>query len=82
MPYLDEDTVKLHLYKNGFRLNYYQCTYHGELDANLRVKSSMSASIRCEVNQTRDMFVDTLGLCLLLGIKNYEVTLEKIQILK
>jgi len=27
VPYLDVDVVKLHLYKNGFRPNYYQWTH-------------------------------------------------------
>jgi len=61
VPYLDEDTVKLHLYKNGFRPNYYQLNYHGELDNNLGVKSSKSASNRREVNQMRDMVMNALG---------------------
>ena len=43
MPYLDEDTVKLHLYKYGLCPNYYQWTYHGGMNANLGVQSSMSA---------------------------------------
>ena len=29
-PYLDVDTVKLHLYKQGFRTNYYKWVCHGE----------------------------------------------------
>ena len=69
VPYLDEDTVKLYLYKNGFCPNCYQWTYHGELDANLGVQSSMSTSDRPIVNQMRDMVMDAQGLCLSLGKK-------------
>jgi len=30
IPYLDVDTVKLHLYQRGFRANYYRWVHHGE----------------------------------------------------
>ena len=60
-PYLDKNTVKLHLYKYGFRLNYYQWTYHGELNANFEVQSSTPTSNRVEGNQMRHMVMDTLG---------------------
>ena len=53
VPYLDEDTVKLHIYKNGFRPNYYQWTYHGELNMELEVESGMFTSNRIEDNSIR-----------------------------
>ena len=51
VPYLDEDTIKLHLYKNGFHPNYYQWTYHGELQTNLGVENPMSTSNSVEDNE-------------------------------
>ena len=30
VPYLDVDTIKLHLYQRGFRSNYYRWVHHGE----------------------------------------------------
>jgi len=39
VPYLDDNTVKLHIYKNGFGPSYYQWTYHGELNMELGVES-------------------------------------------
>ena len=61
MPYLDEDTVKLHLYKNGFRPNYYQWSYHGEVHGVLRDESAIPTSNRSDSNQMRDMVIDALG---------------------
>jgi len=61
VPYLDEDTVKLHLYKNGFRPNYYQWSYHGEVHGVLRDESAIPTSNRSDSNQMRDMVIDALG---------------------
>ena len=61
VPYLDEDTVKLHLYKNGFRPNYYQWTYHGELHTNFGVQNLTSTSNSVEGTSMRAMVMDALG---------------------
>ena len=61
VPYLDEDMVKLHLYKNGFRPNYYQWTYHGELHSNLGVQNPMFTSNTIEGTPMRNMVMDALG---------------------
>lgn len=53
--YLDVDTVKVHLYKKGFTLKYFEWICHGE-DV---IGSSSSSSIQS--NPYRDMIVDALG---------------------
>ena len=55
--YLDVDTVKLHLYKQGFRTNYYKWVCHGEVFDGVSHPSS-SSNLEVEVNPIRNMVFD------------------------
>ena len=56
-PYLDVDTVKLHLYKQGFRTNYYKWVCHGETFDGVSHPSTL-INLEVEVNPMRDMVLD------------------------
>ena len=58
---LDEDTAKLHIHKNGFRPNYYQWSYDGELNVALGVESGLCTLSRTEDNSIRDMVMVPFG---------------------
>lgn len=59
IPYLDEDTVKLHLYKYGFRLNYFHWINHGETYPGLEVNNEGSPN--AEIEPIQEMFMDAFG---------------------
>ena len=57
VPYVDIDTVKLHLYKRGFRPNYYEWVCHEETFEELSHLSSSSNMGESEKSM-RDMILD------------------------
>ena len=72
-PYLDVDTVKLHLYKQGFRSNYYKWVCHGEtFDGVSHPRTSINLEVK--VNPMRDMVLDAYAPTnvMELGMRNKE----------
>jgi len=56
-PYIDVDSVKLHLYKQGFRPNYYKWVCHGEPFDDVPHLSN-SANFHVTENPMRVMVLD------------------------
>lgn len=61
IPYRDPETIKLHLYKNGFKPDYYRWTCHGEEHFRDESLSSMATSSRDASNRYKDMVIDAFG---------------------
>lgn len=61
IPYRDPETIKLHLYKNGFKPDYYRWTCHGEERFRDESLSSMATSSRDASNRYKDMVIDAFG---------------------
>ena len=57
MPYLDIDTVKLHLYKQGFPPNHCEWVCHGEAFDKVSHSGSSSNAVEGD-NLTLDMVLD------------------------
>jgi len=60
VPYLDVNTVKFHLYRWGFRPNYYEGVCHGEAFGDVSHPGS-SSNVRDGENLMRDMVLDAYG---------------------
>ncbi|XP_074318190.1 uncharacterized protein LOC141654985 [Silene latifolia] len=54
-PYMEVDSVKLHLYKNGYRDNYSCWSCHGET----YIEAQSSSAVRSQLNPYRDMVMDS-----------------------
>lgn len=61
VPYRGPDVVKLHLYKNGFRPNYYKWTFHGEDDFQNTKSSQRRSVVREASNPYKNMVLDAFG---------------------
>jgi len=58
VPYLDVDTIKLHLYQRGFRANYYRWVCHGEPFLGEDEAATSSSIAQVIPNPMRDMMID------------------------
>ena len=58
IPYLDVDTVKLHLYQRGFRANYYRWVHHGEPFDEDEGGGTSSSTIEVLANLMIEMVMD------------------------
>ena len=60
-PYLNVDTVKLHLYQRGFVANYYMWVHHREPFLEDKGAGTSSLTIQVVENPMRDMVVDAFA---------------------
>jgi len=58
VPYLDVDTIKLHLYQRGFSANYYRWVHHGETFLEEDEAATSSSTAQVIPNPMRDMVMD------------------------
>jgi len=58
VPYLDVDTIKLHLYQRGFRANYYRWVHHGEHFIEEDEAATSSSTAQVIPIPLRDMVMD------------------------
>ena len=58
IPYLDVDTIKLHLYQRGFRANYYRWVHHGEPFEEEEQVGTSSSTIEVLANLMIEMVMD------------------------
>jgi len=75
-PYLDVDTIKLHLYQWGFQAHYYRWVHHGEPFLDEEGAYSLSSNVEVTVNPMCDMvmyaYTPTISLLLLEVTHNEE----------